>query len=353
MGADRGLHARGLLLAALLLAGCASVPTARVQDHGSGDVRIELDQTAFFPTEDRAAAAGALATLLHTDGLNTVGPAQVAALFGPRTEPQDLRKEFFGIAYDFDRLPFVLAPRIDAVIAELKAGHPVLVLQNLPGWRYAVVIGVEPDSNRMILRSGKAGRVYQALPDFLGYWAAGERWAMVLGDGSQVPASASESAWIAAGEAATLANHPQLAERNAYAAIERWPKQVVPWVALGNARYALKDWSGAQEAYLESLRLKPFNPVVRNNLALVLFERRCLDLAEQQVNEALAGETDPRLKAEYAYTQQRISRHEGASIYCPPPEDAEAPSEYEIAPLNPETPNANRVRRRAAARPAR
>lgn len=338
---------------ALLLAACAPAIIPRVQDHGSGDQRIELRQTAFFPTEDRAAAAAALATLLYTDGLQSVGPAQVAPLLGPKTAAPDLRAEFIGIAYSFDRLPFVLPKKIDAVFAEIRAGRPVMVLQLARDWRYSVVIGVEPDSNRIILRSGKEGRVYQPLEDFLHLWKAANRWAMVIGDGSKVPASASQADWVAAGEAATLANFPKLAERNAYAAIERWPDQVVPWVALGNARYALKDWLGAQEAYLESLRLKPFNPVVRNNLALVLLERRCVDLAEQQVTEALAGETDPRLKAEYAYTQERISQHDGASIYCPPPDDADAPSEYEIAPLNPETPNANRVRRRASPRPSR
>ncbi len=336
-----------LAAVALLLGGCTPAKVQRVQDHGSGEERIELNKTAFFPNEDRASAAAALATLFYTDGLQTVGPPQVAPLLGRKTAVQDLRAEFPGIAYGYERLAFVLPRTLDAVLAEVRAGQPVMVLQKASDWRYAVVIGVEPLSNRMILRSGKEGRVYQELADFLGQWKRGDHWAMVISDGSRVPASATQAAWIAVGEAATLANQPKLAEKNAYGAIERWPNQVVPWVALGNARYALKDWLGAQEAYLESLRLKSFNPVVRNNLALVLLERHCVDLAEQQLAAALAGETDAALKAAYEETRVRISRYDGPSIYCPPPDDAAAPIEYEIAPLNPETPNANRVRRRA------
>lgn len=332
---------------AAMLGGCTPAVVQRVQDHGSGEERIELSKTAFFPNDDRAAAAAALATMFYTDGLTSTGPIQVAPLLGNRTPPANLRGEFTGIAYQLDRLAFVLPPTLDAVFAEVRAGRPVLVLQKVPDWRYAVVIGVEPVSNQVILRSGKEGRVYQPLGDFLSYWKGGDNWAMVISDGSRVPASATQASWIAVGEAATLANYPKLAEKNAYGAIERWPDQVVPWVALGNARYALKDWAGAQEAYLESLRLKAFNPVVRNNLALVLLERRCLDLAEDQVGQALTGETDAALKAEYEQTRLKISRYEGPSIYCPPPDDAAAPIEYEIAPLNPETPNANRVRRRA------
>ncbi len=339
-----------LLLAfvvAAMLGACTPAVVQRVQDHGSGEERIELSNTAFFPNEDRAAAAAALATMFYTDGLTSTGPLQVAPFLGNRTPPANLRGEFTGIAYQLDRLAFVLPPTLDAVFAEIRAGRPVMVLQKVPELRYAVVIGVEPQSNQMILRSGKEGRVYQPLGDFLSYWKGGDNWAMVISDGSRVPASATQASWIAVGEAATLANYPKLAEKNAYGAIERWPDQVVPWVALGNARYALKDWAGAQEAYLESLRLKAFNPVVRNNLALVLLERHCVDLAEQQLDEALKGETDAALKAAYEGTRQKISRYEGPSIYCPPPDDASAPIEYEIAPLNPETPNANRVRRRA------
>ena len=336
-----------LLGAALLLSACTPKVVQRVQDHGSGEERIELKKTAFFPSDDRSAAAAALATVLYTDGLTSIGPVQVAPSLSNRTPPANLRSEFAGVAYQLERLSFVLPPTIEAVFAELRAGQPVMVLQKPSDWRYAVVIGVDPLSNRMILRSGKEGRVYQTLNEFLEYWKASGNWAMVISNGSRVPASATTAAWIAVGEAATLANYPKLAERNAYGAIERWPNTVVPWVALGNARYASKDWLGAQEAYLESLRLKAFNPVVRNNLALVLLERRCVDLAEQQVAEALKGETDAALKVAYEETRVKISRYDGPSIYCPPPDDASAPIEYEIAPLNPETPNANRVRRRA------
>lgn len=339
------------LAAALLINACTPKVALRVQDFGSGDERIELSKTAFFPSTERASAAAALATLLYTDGLDTVGPAQVAALLGKKTTVPALRAELVEVTRKFDRLPFVLPPTLDALFAEVRSGKPVLVFQKLDGGRYSVVVGVDPLTNRVILRSGGEGRVYQPVEDFVSRWKQGDHWAMVLGDGSKVPASATTEAWVAAGEAATAAGHPALAEKGAYGAIARWPEQVVPWVALGNARYAMKAWQGAQDAYVEALKLKPENPVVRNNLALVLLERRCIALAEEQLERAIAGETDAKLLEAYDNTRALINRYNGPAIYCPPPDDAAAPIEYEIAPLNPESPRASPARRRAAPKP--
>lgn len=334
-----------LALSLVLVVGCATRVPLRVQDFGSGDERIEISRTAFFPSAERASAAAALATLLYTSGLEAIGPAQVAPLFGARTPAPNLRTEMVAIARRQQRLPFVLPPTLDALFAEVRAGQPALILQKLDGWRYSVVIGVEPASNRVILRSGKEGRVYQDVETFIEAWKSGDNWALVLGDGSRPPVSATLDAWVATLEAATAAGHGALAEKGAYGAIGRWPEEVVPWVALGNVRYAMKAWPGAQEAYVEALRMKPENPVVRNNLALVLLERRCIALAEQELERAVAGETDAALLKAYENTRALINRYSGPAIYCPSPEDGVAPTEYEIAPLNPETPRGRKARR--------
>ena len=349
MRPDRLLMA--MLAAALLIVGCTPKATLRVQDFGSGDERVELSKTAFFPSTERASAAAALATLLYTDGLIEVGPTQVAPLLRPKTAVPALRPELLAAARKFERLPFLLPPTLDAVFAEVRSGKPVLVFQKLDGGRYSVVIGVEPLSNRVILRSGSEGRVYQPVDEFLSRWKQGDHWAMVVGDGSKPPASATMDAWVAAGEASTAAGYATLAEKGAYGAIARWPDEVVPWVALGNARYAMKAWQGAQDAYVEALKLRPENPVVRNNLALVLLERRCIALAEEQLERAIKGETDAKLLEAYDNTRALINRYNGPAIYCPPPDDAAAPIEYEIAPLNPESPRAPPARRRAAPKP--
>ena len=345
MGAERVRSAARLAVLALLLAGCAAPVPQRVQDYGSGDERIELARTAFFPSTERASAAAALATLLYTSGLDTVSPPQVAPLFGARTPAPKLREEMAAIAWQHQRLPMVLPPALSAVFAEIRSGQPVLVLQKADGWHYAVVIGVEPASNRLILRSGKDGRAYQDIDRFLAGWKAADHWAMVLGDGSRPPVSATLESWVAGLEAATAAGHGALAEKGAYGAIARWPEDVVPWVALGNVRYAQKRWPEAQDAYVQALRMKPENPVVRNNLALVLLERRCIALAEAELERAIAGETDPKLLKAYDNTRALINRYNGPAIYCPSPEDGAAPIEYEIAPLNPDTPRARKARR--------
>ena len=62
-----------------------------------------------------------------------------------------------GASRRFGRIPYIIDPRLDALVAELRQGRPVLVLQNygvesLPVYHYSVVIGVRPDET-VILRS--------------------------------------------------------------------------------------------------------------------------------------------------------------------------------------------------------
>jgi hypothetical protein len=69
-------------------------------------------------------------------------------------------------------IPYVLEPEVTALAAELAAGRPVLVLQNLgleraPVWHYAVVDGI--DQGDVILRSGTQQRRVErcAFPAFV------------------------------------------------------------------------------------------------------------------------------------------------------------------------------------------
>ncbi|GAC1627292.1 MAG: hypothetical protein NVS9B10_16100 [Nevskia sp.] len=344
---------------ALLLAACAAQGPGLAQ-FGAGSERLELKDTAFFPSEERYAAAAALATLLYTDGVR-VGPESVAPKLGAAGGAVELQPALRAAAGSFDRLAYVLAPKLDDLIKELAAGHPVLVLLNLgsapaaPAWRYAVVIGYDPATDALLLRSGKQGRAGMTPAAFLAAWKDGGNFALVLGEAAKIPATATLERWIAASESLTQAGKPALAEAAASAALARWPEQpLLPMVALGNARYAKMDWLGSQAAYVKALALDDRNPVVHNNLALVLLERKCIDLAEREVAVAIERETDPALRAAYAATDAKIKRYSGTSIFCPPPDaDAQAPIEYEVLPLNPDSLRAPKALRKSPPKKAR
>lgn len=341
----------------LLLAACAATGPG-LAHYGAGAERLELKDTAFFPSEDRDTAAAALATLLYTDGV-LIGPELVAPQLGKTTGAVELQPVLRTVAGRFERLAYVLSPKLEDVITELRANHPVLVLLNLgshatPAWRYAVAIGYEPASGSLLLRSGQQGRVRMTPAEFLETWKDGGRYAMVLGRASAIPATATLERWITASETLTQVGRPTLAEEAANAALARWPERpLLATVALGNARYARMDWSGAQAAYVKSLELDDRNPVVHNNLALVLLERRCIDLAEREVATAIEREPDAALRAAYEKTDAKIKRYSGTAIYCPSLDaGGQAPIEYEVLPLNPDSPRAPKAPRRPPSRKA-
>ena len=345
-------------VAAALILPSACAMTSDLAAYGATGERLELLNTAFFPAEDRYAAAAALATLLYTDGV-VVSPDMVAARLDTAAGAIELQPALHSAVQSFDRVPYVLEPRLQDVVTELRAGRPVLVLLNLaptaaPAWRYAVVIGYESVSNSLLLRSGREGRARMQPGAFVRAWKEGGNWAMVLGESAKIPATATPQRWIAAAESLSLVGKATLAETAVEAALLRWPEQtLLVTVALGNARYARMDYTGAESAYLKALKLKDDNPVVHNNLALVLLERRCVDLAEREVAEAIEHETDPKLREAYAQTDAKIRRYAGTAIFCQPPDaDAQEPIEYDVLPLNPDNPRVPRALRKSPSKKA-
>lgn len=89
----------------------------------------------------------------------------------------------------------MLAPKLEHLIREIRAGHPVLVLQNLqlpqwPKWHYAVVIGIDLEADEVILRSGTTRREVLSLHRFERSWQFGDYWAIVVAPEGETPATA-------------------------------------------------------------------------------------------------------------------------------------------------------------------
>ena len=323
----------------LLFGGCATAP--QMADAGIAGPGTELVKTAFFPDERRQSGPAALATLLYTDGVD-VGPDAVLPLLrtdvGERTPQSDL----IAATPKFDRIPMVLDPGYASLVAEVRAGRPVLVLLALPAgaggaidWRYGVVIGLKPETDQFVLRLGRVGRQFMSFETFDRAWTPGQRWSMVVTRADELPATVSPDRWIAAADAITAARKPALAETMITTAVAKWGESTTSWVALGNARYAKRDLDGASRAYRKAIELKPDNTVAHNNYAEVLLDRHCIDAAQDQIDAALKTETDPKLRQRYEGTQVMIRKHSGPSIYCPERDDgAPVPTRYEGAPVD-------------------
>jgi tetratricopeptide (TPR) repeat protein len=153
--------------------------------------------------------------------------------------------------------------------------------------------------------------------EFISAWRDGNHWAMVAMKPEQLPATVDVQNWLAAAAPFEQLGKADIAERAYAAATMRWPDNALAWEALANARHAQNNFTGSSQALITALKLAPANTVARNNLAYVLLERQCADQAENQIDQAIGAETDPRKLEIFRRTRRQILAHDGPSVVCP------------------------------------
>lgn len=297
----------------LILGGCASTPpqVAALESQWPAQLppRIDLSaRTPFIAQDDYECGPAALAMLLRTAGRTATIEQLKPQVFLPGRKGS-LQTEML-VATRRQGLPaYVLPQRLDALLTEVAAGHPVLVFQNLsldlaPVWHYAVVVGYDRERRSVLLHSGKTERQEVELAVFERTWARGDHWAMTTMPLDQLPASLDGAQTGAALVALERLNAP--AARKGYlAALTRWPGEPVLLLGAGNTAYAAKDRRAAALAYGRLTDVRPDISEGWNNLAQVLLEqgqRRKASLAIERA-VALGG---PRLD-QYKALQKKIT----------------------------------------------
>ncbi|MEO1639025.1 MAG: PA2778 family cysteine peptidase [Pseudomonadota bacterium] len=205
-----------------------------------------------------------------------VTQADVAALsFNPGAEGTYLA-DMLGASRRLGQLA-VTIDGFDQLLAEVDAGHPVIVFQNLgvgvfPVWHYGVVTGYDLGVEEVYLNSGQLDQMVMDLPAFARTWARGENWGLVVLPPDRLPASVAEAEVLRAGAALERVGQYAAAEALYQTGAARWPENWLWPFGLGNARYARGDLRGAQSALQQARRLGPDVPEVRANLATVTRE---------------------------------------------------------------------------------
>jgi len=298
-----------VLCAALLLGGCALTPQVRQLNEAwpaALPARVELGEVPFFAQEDYECGPAALAMLLQAAGLPTTPAELKPQVFLPGRKGS-LQLELQVAARRHGLPAYQLAPRLDALLQEVAAGHPVLVFQNLslpiyPVWHYAVVIGYDRERGTLLLHSGRTPRLEMSLSTFERTWTRGDAWALVALPATRLPATAEPAALAAA--IAALERLDAGAARGAYAtALQRWPEQPLLLLGAGNTAYAAGDLAAAAAAYRAAVRAQPQAADAWNNLAQVLMEQGRRAEARQAVQRAVAL-GGPRLASYQALAEQ-------------------------------------------------
>lgn len=273
---------------------------------------IELQQTPFYPQADYQCGPAALATVLADSGV-AIAPEQLVEQVYIPGRRGSLQVELLAAARRSDRLPYVIEPELGALLAELAAGRPVLVLQNLglsfaPVWHYAVVVGYDTDRGELILRSGTTERRQMRVAKFLSSWQASEQWAVVVLRPGELPVAPSPMKYLQAVNDLEGAGQASAALAAYRAGAERWPKSSGAWFALANAYYAADDLPAAERSYRTALEFSPDDAAALNNLSqLLLGQGRCVE-AQAVLERALAvGETAPAISSALANSAEAIA----------------------------------------------
>jgi len=287
---------RTLIAACVLLAGC----TGLTPPTGTTVVlqpSVELTDVPFFPQSRYQCGPAALATALGASGVSVSPDALADRVYVPGRKGS-FQVELAAAARHYGRIPYPVRDGLDGLYAELAAGRPVLVLQNLafswaPAWHYAVVVGSEPDRQRLVLRSGRTERQQMRLKSFDRTWALADRWGLVMLRPGELPSRGSPHDYLAAIVAASHDLTSAEQTQALAAGIAAWPEDADLTFAAANLAHGQGDLPQAARLYRQVLVSAPDHVGALNNLADLLSVTGCqseaLILVEQGIRVAGEG----------------------------------------------------------------
>ena len=259
------------------------------------------------------------------------GPAAVAMVmaYGGEAVPlEDLTSEIYSPALRGSLQPALVAAgrrhgwlaweisTFDAILQEVAAGRPVIILQNRgltwkPVWHYAVVVGFDAARGQIYLNSGREEQRAVATRTVLRTGERGGRWGLLLLPPGALPVVADPDRLLAA--LAGLERSDAVAARSSYAAaVARWPAHAGLSTAYGNHLRQAGEPAAAEAAYRAALAAEPRHVPALNNLADLLLE--CGRLDEAHAAAAAAVALDGTYRDTAAATLREIERAGGGPV---------------------------------------
>ncbi len=281
--ADRRLIILLLMFAAVLCNACTHAGHGRDLREAEGiSDRIEITGIPFFPQEAFQCGPAAMAMVLNWSEAPAVPQDLIAEVYTPGRQGS-LQMGLITAARRHGRLAYTFnGPQ--KLFAEIAAGHPAIVLQNLgakfyPVWHYAVVVGFDRLADQIILHTGTDASRHMAWSRFMFTWERGQYWGLVVLPPDQLPASADENTYLRAVVGLEQAGQWEEAITAYAAALDRWPDSSRALVGISNCHIKTGNWSLAEQTLRRAVALAPDNSDAANNLAHVLIHKGNLEEA--------------------------------------------------------------------------
>ena len=267
----------GWVFGLFVFSGCATPSTQKWHQAAAGiPSHHTLNAVPFYPQKEYQCGPASLAMVLSWSGL-LIGPDDLTPQVYTASLRGSQQPAMIAAARRRGRVAYPISGA-NALLQEVAAGHPVVVLQNLglswiPVWHYAVVIGYNVDAEVVILHSGVTSRKKTGFRTFENTWARGDHWGLLVLPPDRLPSSAEEKPWIAAVVGLEKARQWEAAVEGYQTALHRWPQSFSAHIGLSNSYYAMGDLTSATAVLQKTTIRFPQEGVAFNNLAQVLWEQ--------------------------------------------------------------------------------
>lgn len=302
----------------VILVGCSHSPVDPRSLHLE-QAAVELVDVPFNPQTEYQCGPAALATVLQYRGQAISPDDLVSQVYTPQKQGS-LQVDMVASVRQQGLMPYPLAPSMQALLTEVSAGNPVLVMQNLsfswaPVWHYAVVIGYDIQQNELVLRSGETRRWISRLATFEKTWRRADYWGLVIVDPSQLPQTANSQDWLKTAFDLEQTRQTEKALTAYQTGFQAWPESVGLGMALGNLWYAQADYPQSARTFEQLSQSHPQEASVWNNWAYALKALAC-DLSALQ-----AAQCAQKLAPAQSYVQSTLSEmqteREQDAAHCP------------------------------------
>ncbi|MFK0090559.1 peptidase C39 family protein [Pseudomonas sp. NPDC090755] len=198
---------------ALALAGCASTP-APIKGLPQ---RVEIGSVPFYRGNANQSAAMALAAILSQQGVR-ITPGLLDQPLGLPQGVDKLQDSVQNVARQYGMVVYPLEPKLEALLAQVAAGNPVLLrfAEGSAFWaepRYALLVGYDSYKQRVLLRAGMNRRRLMGFDDFSSAWNKEGNWAVLVQQPGQLPAQVDRQRWLKAANDLAQAGQEQAARQ--------------------------------------------------------------------------------------------------------------------------------------------
>lgn len=273
----------------VLLTGCGSLQKSN--EWHLAQSSVELTQVPFFPQVEYQCGPAALATVFQYRGQVVQPEDLIQRVYTPKKQGS-LQVDMVSAVRQQGLVPYPIDGSVQALLQEVAAGNPVLVMQNLsfswsPVWHYAVVIGYDLDRDEVILRSGETKRWLTSLSAFERTWQRADYWGLVIVEPSRIPQTAHHQAWLKTAFDLEQIGQIDAAKAAYQAGWQKW-QTLELGMALGNLYYQQGTYDLSSQTFEALSRVFPQNEMVWNNWAYALKAQGCALVAKQAAQCAVS-----------------------------------------------------------------